>query len=129
MRPAFLHTPTRAFVGQKARKGLLGRKSYGAVIAHQPEPLKPSMSTHRAQTRTLLAMPGRLSRWVELRVSRFRRYVTCDWCLVSRDIGDSRACRKLGSVVSKVISKQMSVTEAAAACGVSRQHIHRWLAR
>ena len=32
-------------------------------------------------------------------------------------------------VVSKVISKQMSVTEAAAAYGVSRQHVHRWLAR
>ena len=32
-------------------------------------------------------------------------------------------------VVSKVVSKQMSVSEAAAAYGVSRQHIHRWLAR
>lgn len=32
-------------------------------------------------------------------------------------------------VVSKIISKQMSVTEAAATYGVSRQHIHRWLAR
>jgi transposase InsO family protein len=32
-------------------------------------------------------------------------------------------------VVSKIISKQMSVSEAAAAYGVSRQHIHRWLAR
>ena len=32
-------------------------------------------------------------------------------------------------VVSKIISKQMSVSEAAAAYGVSRQHVHRWLAR
>ena len=32
-------------------------------------------------------------------------------------------------VVSKIISKQMSASEAAAAYGVSRQHIHRWLAR
>jgi transposase InsO family protein len=32
-------------------------------------------------------------------------------------------------VVSKVVSKQMSVSEAAAAYGVSRQHVHRWLAR
>jgi transposase len=32
-------------------------------------------------------------------------------------------------VVSKVVSKQMSVSEAAAAYGVSRQHLHRWLAR
>jgi transposase InsO family protein len=32
-------------------------------------------------------------------------------------------------VVSKVISKQMSVTEASATYRVSRQHIHRWLAR
>ena len=32
-------------------------------------------------------------------------------------------------VVSKIISKQLSVSEAAAAYGVSRQHIHRWLAR
>jgi transposase InsO family protein len=32
-------------------------------------------------------------------------------------------------VVSKIISKQMSVSEAAAADGVSRQHVHRWLAR
>jgi hypothetical protein len=28
-------------------------------------------------------------------------------------------------VVSKIISKQMSVSEAAAAYGVSRQHVHR----
>jgi transposase InsO family protein len=32
-------------------------------------------------------------------------------------------------VVSKVVSKQMSVSEAAATYGVSRQHVHRWLAR
>jgi len=32
-------------------------------------------------------------------------------------------------VVSKIISKQMSVSEAAAAYGVSRQHVHRWLTR
>jgi len=32
-------------------------------------------------------------------------------------------------VVSKVISKQMSVSEAAATYGVSPQHVHRWLAR
>jgi len=32
-------------------------------------------------------------------------------------------------VVSKIISKQMSASEAAAAYGVSRQHVHRWLAR
>jgi transposase InsO family protein len=32
-------------------------------------------------------------------------------------------------VVSKIISKQMSVSEAAADYGVSRQHVHRWLAR
>jgi transposase InsO family protein len=32
-------------------------------------------------------------------------------------------------VVSKVISKQLSVSEAAAKYGVSRQHVHRWLAR
>jgi transposase InsO family protein len=32
-------------------------------------------------------------------------------------------------VVSKVISKQMSVSEASATYRVSRQHIHRWLAR
>jgi transposase InsO family protein len=32
-------------------------------------------------------------------------------------------------VVSKIISKQMSVSEAAAAYGVSRQYVHRWLAR
>ena len=32
-------------------------------------------------------------------------------------------------VVSKVISKQMSVSEAAATYGVSRQHVHRWLVR
>ena len=32
-------------------------------------------------------------------------------------------------VVSKVVSKQMSVSDAAAAYGVSRQHVHRWLAR
>ena len=32
-------------------------------------------------------------------------------------------------VVSKIISKQTSVSEAAAAYGVSRQYIHRWLAR
>jgi hypothetical protein len=32
-------------------------------------------------------------------------------------------------VVSKIISKQMSVSAAAAAYGVSRQHVHRWLAR
>src|SRR5215217_7900739 len=32
-------------------------------------------------------------------------------------------------VVSKVISKQMSVNEAAATYGVSPQHVHRWLAR
>ncbi len=31
------------------------------------------------------------------RVSRFTTYVTCDRRLVSRDIGDSRACPKLGS--------------------------------
>ena len=32
-------------------------------------------------------------------------------------------------VVPKIISRQMSVSEAAAAYGVSRQHVHRWLAR
>ena len=32
-------------------------------------------------------------------------------------------------VVSKIISKQMSVSEAATAYGVSRQHVHRWLVR
>jgi transposase InsO family protein len=32
-------------------------------------------------------------------------------------------------VVSKIISKQMSASEAAVAYGVSRQHVHRWLAR
>jgi transposase len=32
-------------------------------------------------------------------------------------------------VVSKIISRQMSVSEAAAAYGVSRQYVHRWLAR
>ena len=32
-------------------------------------------------------------------------------------------------VVSKVISKQMSVSEVVAAYGVSRQQVHRWLAR
>jgi Homeodomain-like domain len=31
--------------------------------------------------------------------------------------------------VSKVLSKQMSVSERPAAHGVSRQHVHRWLTR
>ena len=31
--------------------------------------------------------------------------------------------------VSKIISKQVSVSEATVAYGVSRQHVHRWLAR
>jgi transposase InsO family protein len=50
-------------------------------------------------------------------VSRFTIKVTRDRCLVSRDIGDSRACRKPWVVVSKVVSKQMSVSERQAAMG------------
>ena len=60
-------------------------------------------------------------RVVELRVSRFTTYVTRDRCLVSRDIGDSRACPKLGSWCRRSLASRCLSAKRPPPTGVSRQ--------